>query len=852
MKFNGFQRAKGHALSFATSPSCWQNGLPAGNGQYGGTFYQPEGSLFEFAFTRLDLWKRRLAGPGRMPLSRFMDILEHQGADALMKALDVEFHDTERPWFKPGGCLNLSLDSNGAFGLEYTLFSQSMRLEPAYGEVSGTTETAAKSVQWTALVTPGDDITAIHVADGYLHPQCVFGFTQRLKLFRKFDEQAHVRRQGVTDDGVLYVEFDFGETLHAIAAALVDGVETRAAKGLEERVGAALDLVLDYTESELAMLKSSLDHQDAVCTKRYEYDIFHTLIVDTDDSQGDLLALARERLLAAKAEGFASMRSRTRHWWRDFWNQSGFALENAALEGLVYSNLYQLAATSIGKVMPGLFGLWNGAATAPWNGDYHGNINVAMYTWPLFGLNHPELLEPLFTTMKGWFPAMRRETKERFGVDELRFPQACGPDGEEMSRGFYRTMRCSTGFYADNYWKRFLYYPDLDELRDEILPVLESGARYYFLYCRQADDGTFHIGPSWAPEQGVFPAWDTGNDLALFKELFQAVVDANRRLGQWSPTAAHAQELLEHFPPYPQKDGEFLISGSEKGRTLLCHPSYLANVVPADEIDADAPLAAVADHTMRTHSEHTMRKGLNGRPGYGCDLTAAWLFTCAVKLRDAEFAQEMLRDVLIANHVKSNGMFAFSQGQVLHSLRAKRHAYEVTDTQSHSLLGQTNSRFGRDHAMTMVQIGGGFLYGIMEAMLQSQKGQLKFFPVPMEYLGRRLSFHRLRAQGGLVVSAGRDARGTAWFTIQNCSPYAWEGTVRLFDRNPPKALRLGRKSIQATAPGVYPLALDAGATVTWRRAAAVQPAEAVPPHRPAVRTYGPGCPIAYGDDTPRL
>ena len=855
-RFHGFQRAKGHALSFATSPSCWQNGLPMGNGQYGGVVYQSAGSILEYAFTRLDLWKRRLVGPGRMPLDRFREILEQRGAEALMKELDVEFQDTERPCFKPGGCLQLGVDAFDGFSQEHTLFARTMTLQPAYGEVSGFTELAAKAVSWTALVSPGtNDIAAIHLEDSYLHAQCVFPFEQRLKLFRKFDEQARVRRQGVTDDGILYVEFDFGEQLHALAAALVDGVPVRPVQGIEESCGVAVDLLLDYTESDLAMLKSSLDHVDAVCGERYTYDIYHTLVVDPEGARGDLLETARRRLQKAKRMGFAALQRDNRRFWRNFWNRSGLALENAAVEGLWYNNLYQLAATSQGKAMPGLFGLWNGAASAPWNGDYHGNINVAMYTWPLFGLNHPELLEPLFATMKGWFPAMRRETRERFGVDELRFPQACGPDGEEMSRGFYRTMRCSTGFYADSYWKRFLYHPDLKKLREEVLPVLESCARYYFIYCRQEPDGSFRIGPSWAPEQGVFPAWDTGNDLALFKELFAAVVAANRRLGRWSATAAHAQELLEHFPPYPVQDGEFLISGSETGRTLLCHPSFLACVVPAEEIDADAPLAAMARRTMRNYSEHTQRKGLNGRPGFGCDLTAAWLFACAVKLRDAKFAQLMLRDVLIANHVKSNGMFAFSPGQVLSDVRDKRQAYFVQDTQAHSLLGQTSTRYGRDHSMSMVQLASGFLYGVMECLFQSQKQEIKLFPLPLNYFGERLSFHRLLAQGGIVVSAGKDEAGTAWFSLRNCSPYPWEGTLRLFDHNPPPRLvAAGGATLERTSrtKGVYRLSLAPWKALEWQRDAAVTPDEAVPPHRPAVRSYGKDCPIQYGDDQSRL
>ena len=841
MAFNGFNRAKGHTLTMSESPTIWQNGLPLGNGQFGGLLYEPDDSIFEYAFTRLDLWKRHLVGPKRLPLEKFLKLYNTKGVDALMKELDKEFYDTERPCFKTGGFLNLSIDHWGDLGQENTQFVHSMALDIAHGEVKGVYEFSAKSTEWTALVSADEDVTAIHVADGYLHPQCTFDYYQRLELFRRLDEQANVRRKGITKDGILFIEFDFGEELHALTAVLVDGIPTKVAK-TDMEASVAVNVILDYTEDELAIQKSSLDHADAVCTKHYEYDIYHTLVVDAEGKIDDLLSIASKRLLAARKRGFATMQAANRRWWKAFWNKSGIAIENAAVEGLWYNNLYQLAATSRGKVMPGLFGLWNGAPVVPWSGDYHGNINVAMYTWPLFGLNHPELQEPLFETLKGWFPAMRRQTKECFGVDELRFPQACGPLGEEMSRGFYRTMRCSTGFYADNYWKQFLYSPDEEKLKNEILPILESGARYYFLYCKQEKDGSFHVGPSWAPEQGVFPAWDTGNDLALFRELFQAVVDANKRLGQWSKTAAKAQNLLDHFPEYPIKNGEFLISGSEKGRTLLCHPSYLACVVPADEIDADSPLADVATHTMRTHHDHTQRKGLAGwKDGYGCDLTAGWLFDCAVKLRDADFAQRMLRDVLIAGHVKSNGMFAFSGGLVVKTLKEKRKAYMVKDTQNHSLLGMSSSKQGRDHSMTMVQIGGGVLYGIMESMLQSQKNEIKLFPVLMPFMGKRLSFHNLVAQGSIEVSAARDAKGVSWFTLKNTSKYAWQGTLRLFDGTKLEGIGddLGK--------GKYAISLQPGETLHWWRSTRLDGQEAVPPHKPAIRSYGKNCPITYGE-----
>ncbi|MBR4674577.1 MAG: hypothetical protein IKP00_08940 [Victivallales bacterium] len=855
--FSGVLRASMHTLSFANSPSVWQNGLPLGNGQFGGLFYEPDDTAFEYAFTRLDLWKRHLVGPDRLPLDKVLAILQKEGPEALRKELDKEFFDTERPNFKPGGRLSLEVDNWVALTQTHTLFDRRMSLDLARGEVHGSYELASKAETWTALIDPESDVTAIHVEDSFVHELCKFNYRQRLELYRMPDPESEILRSGTTEDGILFIEFGFKEELRALAAVCIDGRPFKVAKGLENgRV--AIDIDKNYQSNPLEALKSSLtgDGIKKNTGTRFEYCIYHTLIVDIDGSKGDLLEVAKKRLCGAKAEGFASIQKRNRAWWRNFWNRSGITMENAAMEGLWYNNVYQLAAISRGKVMPGLFGLWNADASAPWSGDYHGDINNSMWSWPLFPLNHPELHECLFSTLESWFGTLRRQTKKVFGVDELRFPQACGPTGEEMSRGFYRMMRCSTGFYADNYIKWALYEPDMKRLRNTILPILESCARYYFLYCKDNGKGTITVGPSWAPEQGVFPAWDTGNDLALFKELFVAVVDFNKRLGQWSDTAAKAEAILAHFPEYPQKDGEFIISGSEEGRTMLCHPSYLACLVPAEEVDADSPLAKVARKTVREHLDHTMRKGLAGKIGVGCDLSAGWLLTSAIKLRDAEYAETLLRDLLISDFVKSNGMFAYIGGRVLHTLAEKRHAYKVQGTQGHSLLGQSANRHGRDKTMSMVQQGGAYLYAVMECMLQSQKNEIKIFPVPLKCFGDHLSFHNLAAEGGLTVSAAKDKKGVKWLEI-TCGNEPWSGKVRLFGGNLPQSLAHyrhveGRKSsVSCEEPlvdGQVTVSLKPGEKLAWRRKGVESSSVDAPEHTPGVRSYGKNCPIGYGDD----
>ena len=73
--FDGVKRAASHTLYMHTSPSHWANGLALGNGQYGGLLFEPQDTVLEYAFTRLDLWKRHLVGPKRLPLKKFRELM---------------------------------------------------------------------------------------------------------------------------------------------------------------------------------------------------------------------------------------------------------------------------------------------------------------------------------------------------------------------------------------------------------------------------------------------------------------------------------------------------------------------------------------------------------------------------------------------------------------------------------------------------------------------------------------------------------------------------------------------------------------------------------------------------------
>ena len=152
--------------------------------------------------------------------------------------------------------------------------------------------------------------------------------------------------------------------------------------------------------------------------------------------------------------------------------------------------------------------------------------------------------------------------------------------------------------------------------------------------------------------------------------------------------------------------------------------------------------------------------------------------------------------------------------------------------------------------MSMVQQGGAFVYAIMECMLQSQKNEIKIFPVPLKCFGERLSFHNLAAEGGLTVSASKDKRGIIGLEIV-CGKEPWSGKVRLFgEYMPDKLLHWGCKKnganhAECVVDGAVTVSLTPGESLFWKRNdfACLD----APPHRPGVRSYGKNCPIGYGD-----
>lgn len=92
--------------------------------------------------------------------------------------------------------------------------------------------------------------------------------------------------------------------------------------------------------------------------------------------------------------------------------------EDPALFTLYYQyGRYLLISSSRSGTMPAnLQGIWNDHMAAPWNADYHININLQMNYWPAEVTNLAECHGPLFDFVERLVPAGREAAREGYGA----------------------------------------------------------------------------------------------------------------------------------------------------------------------------------------------------------------------------------------------------------------------------------------------------------------------------------------------------------------------------------------------------------------------------------------------------
>ena len=299
-----------------------------------------------------------------------------------------------------------------------------------------------------------------------------------------------------------------------------------------------------------------------------------------------------------------------------------------------------------------LQGIWNDRMWAPWEADYHLNINLQMNYWPADLCNLSETMDPLVD----WFVP----TTEKGRVSAKRLYDARGwvafttsnPFGRTTPGGSNKSSQFQNGvldplagaWMAMTLWRHYQFTGDRRFLSEKAYPVLKGAAEFLLDYLIEGRDGRLLIVPSTSPENSYIhpetskPVHITRGSTystAIVREVFESVIAGSTLL---DVDAAFREKLATAVAELPDvkigADGTIQewIEDYREQHPGHRHISHLIGVHPFALITQNDP--ALFDAARKTIERRLSHGG--GHTGW----SRAWVVNFYARLLDGEAAHD--------------------------------------------------------------------------------------------------------------------------------------------------------------------------------------------------------------------
>ncbi|MGE5294437.1 MAG: glycosyl hydrolase family 95 catalytic domain-containing protein, partial [Solirubrobacterales bacterium] len=141
-----------------------------------------------------------------------------------------------------------------------------------------------------------------------------------------------------------------------------------------------------------------------------------------------------------------------------------------------------------GDMPANLQGLWNEHMSAPWNADYHTNINLQMNYWPVEVANLGECHLPLFDYMKDCLvESGGRTAKVHYGCDGWVVHHLSDVWGfTTPADGVWGIWLMGGAWLAQHPYEHYLFTQDKAFLRDTAYPLMKGAAEFMLDYLVEA------------------------------------------------------------------------------------------------------------------------------------------------------------------------------------------------------------------------------------------------------------------------------------------------------------------------------------------------------------------------------
>jgi alpha-L-fucosidase 2 len=334
------------------------------------------------------------------------------------------------------------------------------------------------------------------------------------------------------------------------------------------------------------------------------------------------------------------------------------ALKNGGTDnGLValyfqYGRYLLMSSSRTPAVLPAnLQGIWNKEMKAPWNADFHTNINLQMNYWPAEVCNLPETSEMLTSFMEKLVVPGSVTAREMYGTAGWTIHHLTDPFGRTgVADGAWGITPMDGPWMTFPVYEHFLFTADTSFLKEKAYPMMKGTAEFVLGFLTESPEGYLVTNPSHSPENN-FRDNKTGEvsaltyaattDIEVVNALLDNCIEAAEILKTDEDFTERLRAVKKRLPPVIIDSKGVIqewITDYDEPEPGHRHMSHLLGLYPLSQFTPETPaLYKAAEATI----ERRLSYG-GGHTGW----SRAWIVNLYARLQNGEKAYQNLLALL--------------------------------------------------------------------------------------------------------------------------------------------------------------------------------------------------------------